>query len=116
MPDDELLGRKPRARAVLRLRPERRPRTPRVLVDMLLLGGLVLVFTLARRQRGALELRALQAADSGPGVVLNQREGGRLATIAIEAGQSDLCALHPLHRRVVHCQHAAFVGRVALFH
>lgn len=110
MPDDGLSGPKitrairPRTREaprVLRIRPLSGLRTPRVLVDMQLPGGAVVVFTLARRQRGALELRAPQAADGGPGVLLNTREGNRLASIAIEAAQADPRALQALKRRTM---------------
>ena len=87
------------APTVLRIRPMAGLRTPRVLVEMKLPGGPVIVFTLARRQRGALELRAPQAADGGPGVVLTQREGNRLASIAIEAAQADPRAREALKRR-----------------
>lgn len=95
-------GARPReAPAVLRIRPMGGLRTPRVLVDIRLPGGTVVVFTLARRQRGRLELRVPQAADGGPGVLLDKRAGDRLADLAIEAAQGDPRALDALRRRVV---------------
>lgn len=89
------------APTVLRIRPMGGLRTPRALVDVQLPGGLVVVFTLVRRQRGALELRAPQAADGGPGVLLSKRDGNRLATIAIEAAQADPRAMQALKRRTM---------------
>jgi hypothetical protein len=89
------------APTVLRIRPMAGLRTPRVLVDIQMPGGAVVVFTLVRRQRGALELRAPQAADGGPGVLLSQREGNRLASIAIEAALADPRALDALKRRTM---------------
>jgi hypothetical protein len=65
---------------VLRIRPMAGLRTPRVLVDIRLPGGPVVVFTLARRQRGALELRTPLAADGGPGVLLDKRIGDGLGS------------------------------------
>jgi hypothetical protein len=110
MPDDDLpgakntraIGARPReAPTVLRIRPIAGLRTPRVLVDIQLPGGPVVVFTLARRQRGALELRAPKASDGSPGVRLSRCEGNSLAALAIDAAQADPAARDALRRRTM---------------
>jgi hypothetical protein len=86
---------------ILRIRPMTGLRTPRVLLDIQMPGGVVVVFTLARRQRGTLELRAPAAADGGPGVLLDKRSGHRLADLAIAAAQNDPAAREALKRRTM---------------
>ena len=89
------------APTVLRIRPMLGVRTPRVLVDIRLPGGAVVVFALARHQRGRLELRPPKAADGSPGVLLTQRAGERLAALAIEAAENDPVSRNALKRRTM---------------
>ena len=106
--DDEMANERPtntrapaRAReapTILRIRPMEGVRTPRILLDIRLPGGAIVVFALARRQGGALELRAPQAADGGAGVQLTKKAGMRLADLAIQAAQNDPVARKALRR------------------
>lgn len=64
-------------------------RTPRVVVEMQLPGGIVAGFTIARRRRGSIVFAPPQAADGGAGVVLPDEIAEEVEAAALDAAKRD---------------------------